>query len=150
VYRQKSISNQREQMAGPQIGECVRNRPKVVHARCVCKRGVYEIYNSSAATCGGISIVYTHVRTHMHQRNDLVGDRFLRKEAEMPREIYRALWSPRLRWIDACTVVTRCTTFYASIFHLSNSLCVHSTNCITTFCSSTKKVDEEATPANFP
>lgn len=32
-------------------------------------------------------IVYTHVRTHsqsVSQRNDLVGDRFLRKEAAMP------------------------------------------------------------------
>jgi hypothetical protein len=76
----------------------------------------------------------------MHQRNDLVGDRFLRKEAEMPRarDISRIVVAA-VRWIDACIVVT-----------LHHFLCVHSTNCITTFCSSTKKVDEEATPANFP
>jgi hypothetical protein len=89
------------------------------------------------------------------QRIDLVGDRFLRKEAEMPREIYRiVVGGGGDREMDRRIVVTLhhflCIHFPSA--SLSNSLCIHSTNCITTFCSAlhTKKNDEEATPANFP
>jgi hypothetical protein len=140
-------------MVGPQIGECVRNRPKVVHgARCVC--GVYEIYNSSAQLRAVALVLCIHMFAHtcISEMTSSVTVFCVKRLRCREREIYRALWSPRLRWIDACIVVTLhhflCIHFPSA--SLSNSLCVHSTNCITTFCSSTKKVDEEATPANFP
>ena len=77
-------------MVGPQIGECVRNRPKVVHARCVC--GVYEIYNSSAQLRAVALVLCIHMFAHtcISEMTSSVTVFCVKRLRCREREIYRA------------------------------------------------------------